>query len=379
MDNSFKELLNKYNSGNCTPEEQALIESWYQQMEVSDRAPISEQQLNEIAGLKPNIQEPARVRRLSAWLSAAAAVILIAGFAIYFIQKPVHTAQQVAKLHNDALPGSNKAILTLANGSKIILNDVQKGTVAKQGNVVIEKKADGELSYETASRRIDETDQVNKQMFNTVSTPRGGQHHLVLADGTGVWLNAASSITYPTVFNGNDRRVAITGEAYFEVAHNADQPFRVTSGTQTVEVLGTHFNINAYNDEPYVATTLLQGSVRITTNASGPTALLKPGQQSMLTADQQIKVIKADTEAATDWKDGDFVFKSQTLPAIMRKIARWYDVDINYGGYNNSRLTFTGVLSRSRNLSAVLKMLESSATVKFAVKDNIITIINNKN
>ncbi|EHQ27411.1 FecR family protein [Mucilaginibacter gracilis] len=372
MDNSFKELLHKYNSGTCTPQEQAIIEAWYQQMEAADLAPVTEEQLNNIAGLKLVIPGNAKVRRLSAWLSAAAAVILMAGAASYFLYKAAPHVQQTVKLHNDALPGSNKAVLTLANGHKIFLGGVQNGPIAHQGEAVVEKKADGELSYKTdepAPARVN-----MPTVFNSVSTPRGGQHHLILSDGTGVWLNASSSIKYPTVFNGPERRIEITGEAYFEVAHNADKPFKVTCGEQTVEVLGTHFNINAYADEPLINTTLLQGLVRV--SAGTNMALLKPGEQSLVSSANNIKVTQADVEAAVDWKEGDFVFKSQTLPAIMRKLARWYDVDINYGSYSNSKLTFSGVVSRSRNLSAVLKMLESSATVKFTVHDKVLTIVN---
>lgn len=377
--NNFKELLHKYNSGQATPEEQAIIEAWYQQMEAPGLVPITGEQLNDINGLKLNTTQPAKVKRLIAWLSAAAALLLITGTSVYFLTKPTPVVQQVAQLPHDALPGSNKAVLTLANGRKIILNSLQKGTVAQQGNVVVEKKADGELTYEAAGKQETTTDQPAAPMFNTVSTPRGGQHHLILADGTGVWLNAASSVRYPTVFSGNERRVEITGEAYFEVAHNADKPFRVVCSTQTVEVLGTHFNINAYADEPVVTTTLLQGSVRITTTDAGTFATLKPGQQSLLAAGNQLKVAAADTETAIDWKEGDFVFKSQTLPAIMRKVSRWYNVDVNYGGYHNSKLTFSGVVSRSRNLSAVLAMLQSTGAVKFAVHDNVLSIISNKN
>jgi ferric-dicitrate binding protein FerR (iron transport regulator) len=174
-------------------------------------------------------------------------------------------------------------------------------------------------------------------------------------------------------FNGGERKVEISGEAYFEVARHVDQPFRVLCKGQRIDVLGTHFNVNAYPDEPVIKTTLLQGAVRVTTDG-GESTVLKPGQQAVLNSLQHVKVSPVDPVVAIDWKEGDFIFRNETLPDIMRKVSRWYDVDVDYGRYSHSKLTFSGEVSRSRNLSVVLKMLETTAAVKFTVKNNHITI-----
>lgn len=378
MSVSFKDLLHKYNAGTCTPAEKAAIESWYQQLELTELAQLSEKQLQEIAALAPDVPMPAKRRTLRPWLAAAASIALLIGVGSFFYlhRHPAATPVPVAaSLQNDVLPGSNKALLTLSNGKTIILADAKNGQLAQQGQIMIEKKADGEISYTDAAEQ-DET-AGTAPMFNTVSTPRGGQHHLVLSDGTQVWLNAASSIKYPVKFTGGTRSVTVSGEAYFEVAPDAAAPFRVISRAQTIEVLGTHFNINAYADERQVKTTLLEGAVRVLADA-GNSVTLKPGQQAILQPGQQVTVGNADVETAIDWKNGDFVFSNQTLPDIMRKIARWYDVDINYGNYKNSPLTFSGVVSRTHNLSAVLAMLESTATVKFIIRNNQVTITDKK-
>ncbi|PSL23016.1 FecR family protein [Chitinophaga ginsengisoli] len=366
---SFKALLHKYNTGECTPEEKAIIESWYHQLELPGLEELTDEQLVEIEQLRPSL--PVKQRTRWPWISVAAAVAVLVTAGGYFLYHSMNTQkhQPIALMQDDALPGSNKAVLTLANGQRIMLEDAQKGALAQQGSIVIEKKADGELNYISGA----ELHEDDAPLINTVSTPRGGQHHLVLADGTQVWLNAASSITYPVTFNSQERKVEITGEGYFEVAQRDGQPFRVVSKGQKIDVLGTHFNVNAYPDEPVTKTTLLQGAVRVTADG-GESAVLKPGQQAVLDNLQQIKVRFIDPEVAIDWKEGDFVFKNETLPDIMRKVSRWYDVDVDDGHYNHSKLTFSGEVSRSRNLSVVLKMLEATAGVKFTVKNNHITI-----
>jgi transmembrane sensor len=378
MNVSFKDLLHKYNTGTCTPEEKAAIESWYQQLELTDLAQLSEEHLQEIKALVPVVPIPVKRRALRPWLAAAASIALLIGVASFFFLHRHTTTTRVpviASLQNDVLPGSNKAMLTLSNGKTIVLADAKNGQLAQQGQMIVEKKADGVISY-TDTQEQGETAET-ASMFNTVSTPRGGQHHLVLSDGTQVWLNAASSIRYPVTFTGATRSVEVSGEAYFEVAPNAASPFKVISRAQTIEVIGTYFNVNSYTDEHQIKTTLLEGAVRVVADA-GNTVILKPDQQATLQPGGQLMVSNADVETAIDWKNGDFVFSNQTLPDIMRKIARWYDVDINYGNYKNSPLTFSGVVSRAHNLSAVLTMLESTTKVKFIIRNNQITITDNK-
>lgn len=250
---------------------------------------------------------------------------------------------------SDVAPGSNKAILTLADGKQIILDSAQ-GKIVQQGNLKVTNR-DGKLDYEGKSNAVE---------YHTLSTPMGGQYKLVLPDGSDVWLNAASSITFPTAFVGKERKVTITGEAYFEVAHHAKRPFHVKVNAVDVEVLGTHFNINGYSDESYMKTTLLEGSVKIS-RKDGETVLLKPKQQAGInqSTHEPIAVTMPDMDEVMAWKNGRFFFNNTDLKTIMRQIMRWYDVDVEYMGNVPVRY-FTADISRNNHLSAILKILELS-------------------
>ena len=285
-------------------------------------------------------------------IAAAASVLLFLSIGGYFLLHKQTPKQQIAQnqpLHNDIAPGGNKAILTLGNGKKIVLTDAKNGTIAKEDNKIIKKGIDGTVSYEANGSTGN-----NRQLtYNTVTTPRGGQWPVVLPDGTKVILDAASSIKYPVSFNGNERKVEITGQVYFEVAHNTAKPFRVTVKGQTIEDLGTHFDINAYEDEPAIKTTLLEGSVKV--SKDGQSVLLKPGQEAILQG-HQIKVADADIELAVAWKNGLFQFDNAPLPEVMRQLSRWYDVDITYEGKIPDR-AFSGKLYRNVKASQVLDIL----------------------
>ena len=248
----------------------------------------------------------------------------------------------------DIAPGSNKAVLTLANGKQIILDSAQ-GKIVQQGNLKVINLG-GKLDYEGQSSAVE---------YHTLSTPRGGQYKLVLPDGSDVWLNAASSITFPTTFAGKERIVSITGEAYFEVTHNAEQPFHVKVNAMNIEVLGTHFNINSYRNEPYIKTTLLEGSVKIYN--SGKTVLLKPSEQASISQlnDESITVTTPNIDEVMAWKNGRFSYNNTDLKTIMRQIMRWYNVDVEYKANIPVRY-FTADISRDKNLSAILKILELS-------------------
>ena len=248
----------------------------------------------------------------------------------------------------DVSPGGNKAMLTLASGKQIIL-DSTKGNIVQQGDLKVINFG-GKLNYEGKSSVVE---------YHTLSTPRGGQYKLVLPDGTDVWLNAASSITFPTSFEGKERSVSITGEAYFEVTHNTRQPFHVKVNAMNIEVVGTHFNVNGYTDEPYIKTTLLEGSVAI--NDHGKTVLLKPSEQARVSQlnDESITVTKPNIDEIMAWKNGRFSYNNTDLKAIMRQIMRWYDVDVEYKDNIPVRY-FTADISRDNNLSAILKILELS-------------------
>jgi Fe2+-dicitrate sensor, membrane component len=286
-------------------------------------------------------------------MAAAILLILLSAGGYFLLIKHQPVLQYSKTLKEDFGPGSNKAILTLSNGRQIILTNAKTGRLAIQGQTVIRKTADGEIVYSPSSRS-------SSVVMNTMSTPRGGQYHLTLSDGTDVWLNAASSITYPVVFTGNDREVIITGEVYFQVAHNTSKPFLVKSGAQTVKVLGTHFNINAYADEASIKTTLLEGSVEV--SAVGTRQTIKPGQQTEF-ENNSLKISVADTNEAIAWKDGYFQFVDADIESVMRQISRWYDVDVTFEG-PVTKQRFTGRISRLRNISKVLRIIQSYQDVQ---------------
>ncbi|RZJ76387.1 MAG: FecR family protein, partial [Flavobacterium sp.] len=273
---------------------------------------------------------------------------------------------------NTIVPGSNNAVLTLANGNQISLNDKENGILASQSGVIITKNKDGQLQYQIKADA--------PAGINTISTPRGGQYQLILVDGTKVWLNAASSITFPTQFNGSERKVEIIGEAYFEVAKNAKKPFKVKSKNQIIEVLGTHFNVNTYDDEAADKTTLLEGSVSVNKIANGKvqtntSKILKPGQQSTVSANQsQILVATADEDEAIAWKNGYFKFNKADIQSIMRQVSRWYNVDVEFKGEMNKDL-FVGKINRSEHVEEVLNILERSK-INVAIKGRTIIISN---
>ncbi len=363
----LKELLAKYTSGECSAEETALVESWYLRFNEADRAELSEDALIQAQDkLWTGLSVKTKVRSIWPRIAAAASILLFVSIGGYFIlHKPTAATNTAAQSKvNDVTPGSNSATLTLSNGKKILLNAKPVGQIAVQGNMAITKTANGQLQYQLSTAKSTIT------MLNTVSTRRKEQYKVVLSDGTNVWLNAASSITYPVAFTGTYREVAITGEAYFEVAHNAKKPFKVTAQGQTVEVLGTHFNINAYADEPNVKTTLLEGSVKITGNNSFK--IIKPGQQAIF-KNNQLLVSDANVEETVAWKNGYFRFNRENIEPIMRKLSRWYDIEVQFEGAIPDD-EFSGAISRFKNISEVLKELEYYKTVHFKVEGRRVTV-----
>lgn len=387
-------LAERFIKGIATEEEKALLHQWYDGWQddeetVSLHEAHSEETIREkiLAHLQQSLHQttfPAPVRSIRKifYRIAAACVLLllIAGAGYFFFAKqapaPAAIVQKSGK--PDIAPGGNKAMLTLGNGSTIVLDSAANGNLAQQGNTDIVKTQDGQLVY-----NIDEDNKSNavaEVLYNTISTPRGGQYQLTLPDGSKVWLNAATSLRYPTVFNGNERKVTLTGEAYFEVAHaalpgsNTHLPFIVETGDVNVKVLGTHFNINAYHDEAHIKTTLLQGSVDVVSKQK-QTVRLSPGQQSQWSNASGIMelVREADIEQAVAWKNGLFKFNSTDLGAIMRQVSRWYDVDIVYEGSVKEE-TFTGDMPRKEYASEVFKMLELTKTVTFSIENKTVTI-----
>jgi len=300
---------------------------------------------------------------------AAASILICIGIFAYFLVDNHSTRRQMAKM--DFVPGGNKAVLTLSDGSTIVLNGAKNGTLTNQDGIAVNKTQEGEIAYDaTKSGQA----QNGKLAYNTIATPKGGQYQVILADGSKVWLNAASSIVFPTQFKGRERHVEISGEVYFEVAKNKTKPFFVKAGKQTVEVLGTHFNINSYTDEPDIKTTLLEGSVKIQQLNSSYSALLKPGQQAVNRSSGPILVKPADLEQAVAWKYGLFQINDASIETIMRQASRWYDVEVEYQGKIPQR-KFSGKIKRNVKASEFLQML-TYFNVRFSMEGRKIIVKN---
>lgn len=371
-------LLSRHLENSLTAEEQAEWETALHDPELREQLNqlIDSRYYNvkedELQSLSPERRENIihdifahqnHVRPIRRWLSIAASILLIIGLGGYFLLKsklPTQQSEQTAK--QDIPPGHNQATLTLAGGQKIILTKGLKGLVAKQGQTAINANANN-ITY-----RASQPEQ--SISYNTLSTAKGEQspYPLVLADGTKVWLNAESSITFPTAFNNKERIVKLTGEAYFEVKHNAQQPFKVETAGQVVEDIGTHFNVNAYSNEPVIQTTLLEGGVRV----NG--VQLQPGQQARIaTGTTQVRLYTVDAEAVVAWKNGLFEFDNTPLEAVMRQLARWYDVNVIYEGNIPDR-AFTGKLYRNINASQLLDVLTYNK-IHYRINGKTLTIM----
>jgi transmembrane sensor len=362
----LNELADKWMKGTITPQEKELLDKWYDLdpaepvfWPVSD---VSEQQLATRLLKNINAFNCSSNSSKRWWQIPAAAILLLAlGISTYLYVSQSDSNEQVVRVDKKIKPGKNQAVLTLDNGRKVILTDAIIGEVASRSGVRIIKAADGQLVYEVTGS----TNQNLPLEYNTIEAPAGGQWQVKLPDGSLIFLNASSSITYPIRFVGNERRVHIIGEAYFEIAHNKEIPFQVESRGQIVEVLGTKFNVTAYADEKIIRTTLLKGSVKIITNSESK--LLKPGQQAQVSGNKFEITSDVDLEEIVAWKNGYFKF-NESLESIMAKISRWYDVDVEYRVKPDSDLTFSGKISRSRDISGILKMLEYTGDVHFRLE-----------
>lgn len=373
----FRALFEKYTSEELSGEEfRALWETLSQETHGGDWRQAVDEMLHSgdlpdlsdaakgQAILEKILQHPAKratIRPWRAW-AAAAAVILMLG-AGFFWRQARNTPDNpgLVKEISDIGPGGNGAVLTLANGSTLVLDSLGNGPVAtQQGSQAVLQN--GQLVYEPSG---EETAGLS---YNTMRTPNGRQFRLQLPDGTLVWLNAASSIRYPVAFSGKERRVEVSGEAYFEVKENATMPFIVEAGGRAeIMVLGTHFNVNAYDDEPTLSATLLQGRVRVT--AGGELVELKPGQQAQVRQGQRMKMVNdANLDKAVAWKNGTFNFEGSDLREIMRQLERWYDIKVVYEK-DIPHTEYFGEISKRNNLQGVLKILEKSE-VRFRLENN---------
>lgn len=388
---SFEALLDKYLAGSITePESQLLSEMLNDPVHLARLEEIIKNELEEhafegegnpevLASIQHRIHQkiistkkPARAISFYTLRIAVAAVFIIlvgAGTYLLFNSKKLSNPEQPAVANNRPLnnilqPGGNKAVLRLADGKEILLDSAGTGTLAQQGQVKIIKLNNGQLSYSLPKGKSAEA------LYNTVTTPKGGQYQLLLADGSKIWLNAASALRFSASFSDKERMVELTGEGYFEIA-KSPVPFHVKLNNVDIRVLGTHFDVNGYQDEAFVRTTLLEGSVKVTKGVQN--TLLKPGQQASVSNGGQITVAdNVEVERIIAWKNGLFQFKNTDLRTILREAARWYDVEFKYEGDLSE--TFSGQISRNVNASQLLKILESTGKVHFVITGRTILV-----
>lgn len=368
------ELLKRYQSGDCTEAEKALVETWYLKHQPADTRSLSEEEYEqEVQKIWSGLEQASNPRRIILWskISIAALILLTLSAGLYFfIPKHQAEVQVPSQAAADIQPGGNKAVLTLADGSKISLTDAGAGEIAKQGGIRITKTADGQVVYTALSAAAPGP---ATPAYNTIETPRGGKYQLILPDGTVAWLDAASTLRYPLQFADNERSVELSGQAYFEVAKDKSRPFKVISKNQQIEVLGTHFNVNAYSDDAKIITTLIEGSVRVSLKDHSQTSVLKPGERSVLKG-STITVSDADVEEAIAWKNDRFVFEKDDVGTMLRKIERWYDVDFEYN-HELDDLVIDGHLSRNKTLSEVLRVLQVNREIKFKIEGRRVVVM----
>jgi ferric-dicitrate binding protein FerR (iron transport regulator) len=371
-------LYEKLLAGTCTAEEKKLIESFEDDFDWNDKSWDNEMGDKEevrqaiYQDLKRELQQKKKsALRQGLRIAAAAMVIgLVVTSAFYIVRQQKKTKEKnmpIALVDRGIGPGANKAILKLSNGATIELDSTRSGVFAEDEGVNIAQTAEGKIAYNKNKR------QPLASTINTLSTPAGGQYQLRLEDGTDVWLNAASSISFPTTFNGGERSVDVTGEVYFEVYHDPAKPFKVNFNRNTVTVLGTHFNVMAYEDEELNRVTLLQGSVNLSNAASH--SKLVPGEQAVVNSRTSgIKKRKANVEEAIAWKKGFFFFENENIESIMRKLARWYNTTTVYEGDMKGK-EFSGIVSRFENISEVLDLLVATGSIHYKITERSITIM----
>jgi transmembrane sensor len=376
-------LAARFLKGEASREEEAKLHAWYDQVASGDgeiHVPGYEgkekihKRLYQTIRHRIENEEPTKQPLKAASIFRWVAAILFLGLAGWFFRTPSQTPKQThytQTLPNDVGPGGHIAVLETASGGSVNLDEASIGDTIEAGGIRVCKTAEGIVSLQMQSQNVDDV-----PAMHMIRTPRGGQYQVVLPDGTRVWLNASSSLRFPSRFDPAMRQVHLNGEAYFEVARalNADQqpvPFHVYSQSQKIEVLGTSFNVSNYQPGKSV-TTLVSGSVKVSPLAGGTQALLSPGQELRI-ANNKTHIATADAESALAWKEGDFIFNDETLGSIIEQLERWYDIEVDcppdYRGYR-----FSGAVSRSKNLSSVLKILELTGKVTFELKERRVTI-----
>jgi transmembrane sensor len=386
MQGRFIELLQGYLAGTLTEDERLELAVWLKRDDAADvlaavfpegveidgewvrtEQRIVDGVLHRIRAVPmsertvPMRERTVRFGRPWRWLAAAVVLFLVAG--LYFLVRNRAVPEVVVHVEPDAVPGRTKAVLTLGDGRRVELDSSASGLIARQGNAKIMRSNNGGVDYQ----RDGEVAASGGALMNTLSTPRGGQYRLTLPDGTRVWLNAASAITYPTAFTGDERKVRVTGEAYFEVSADPGKPFIVDiDGRSSVDVLGTSFDVNGYPEEGPVRTTLIEGKVRVAGDRPGNVLTLKPGQQAQAAGERLTLVTRVDIDQVTAWKNGFFSFQDLHLQEVMRQLARWYDLEVVYEK-GIPDMIFEGEISRNIKLSDLLKVL-ARADVKFRIE-----------
>ncbi|WP_342646286.1 FecR domain-containing protein [Mucilaginibacter sp. CSA2-8R] len=363
-----RKLIERYLSGKATEHE---LEAFFGLLGTQNFDDLLAQYMDQDTAALQS-EKYAQTRKLPVWrYIAAACALIVVSLGIFFLRSQIQPQQDkvVRKLKHDALPGRNQATLTLANGQKIVLTNGMSGKLAQQGNTSVQLQGDS-ISYLNGA-----SSDHGGTTFNTLSTNCGEQspYPLVLSDGSKIWLNAASSVTFPTSFTGKERKITVTGEAYIVVAHNPAHPFKVLAHDQVINDIGTEFNVNAYDDEASVSTTLTQGSIRIEKGRNFMN--IKPGQQATTSAvDDKIMVRDCDVDAMVAWKSGLFHFEHLPLKAVMRQLSRWYDVKVIYED-DVPKTDITGEVYRNMNLAKVLEVLDN-LKIAFRVEGKNIIVSN---
>ncbi|MCD0488624.1 DUF4974 domain-containing protein [Pedobacter sp. MC2016-14] len=372
-------LIAKYKAGTCTAQELVLIDKWLLKIDAGNKSDLNDEDFDQarqevwtriqsMQGIKTGLMVNPETGMKTLWprLAIAATVLFVLSFGLYFYQKYNDQGAKFEK--HDIAAGKQGATLTLANGKKISLGEAKNGALANEQGVSITKTASGQLLY-----ILGNSTKAGNHASNTLATAKGQTYQVQLPDGSRVWLNAASELKYPVSFAGaKQRRISLSGEAYFEISKDRTHPFVVKTSQQEVEVLGTHFNIDGYADEAMIKTTLLEGAVRVSSGIGDEGVVLKPGDQATLFRGK-IGVEKVNTEQAVAWQNGYFMFEHEDIRSVMRKIARWYNVEIVFDGPLPED-TFGGTVNRFASVSQVLKKLEFTGKVQFKIEGRRITV-----
>jgi len=353
-----------------------LLDTTWDNLDTSNAMDLTQTQADQIYNTIIQSRS-AKKRTFRLWTVRIAATILLClsiGLVIYRTNQTPSLQKTAINTTTpkvpDFMPGKNKAVLTLASGHEVVLDDTRSGAIASQNGVTISKLKDGQIKYTATAAGQNAASSANQ--LNTLTIPKGGQYQLTLPDGTLVYLNSASSLTYPAKFTGRERKVTLTGEAYFEVAKNTAMPFLINvNNKQQIQVLGTHFNVEAYTDENLISTTLLEGSVKIL--YKNKQAILKPGQVAINNMQSGLDIKQADIDEAMAWKNGLFIFNNENITSVMKKISRWYDVEIAFKG-DMENVNFLGNYARTKSLASLLKNIQLMGEVNISIEGRRIIV-----